>query len=234
MATPLSTIRTDVRNALVAPSSTDTFWTDDELLRLLILGCQDLWKAYVDLRQDHFLTIDETNVSLLSGATSLSGVPADVFRVKGIEPRTLNESTATIFIPKDFTHPDFVRARQQSASDATGRVIYYDVIASGAPVAAPTIRTAPAITSDLLARLIYIRTLGALTADSDNPIPGDSDNALKAWGVAYARQKEREDRAPDPEWIAIYSSEKQQLITVNTPRQDDEPDYAEALFETDW
>lgn len=232
MATLLSTIRTDVRTTLI--ETTASFWSDDELLRILILGCQDLWKALVDLKQDHFLTIDETNVSLAASATSLTGVPADVFRVRGIEPRTLTDSTATIFSPKDFTHPDFVRARQQSTSDANGRVVLYDVIQAGAPVGAPTIRTAPALTAALLLRLIYIATLGTLTAASNNPIPGDSDNALKAWGIAYARAKEREDRSPDPEWIAIYSSEKQQLMTVNTPRQDDEPEYAEALFETDW
>lgn len=232
MATLLSTIRTDVRTTLI--EATASFWTDDELLRILILGCEDLWKAIIEVKQDHFLVIDETNVSLAASGTSLTGVPTDVFRVKGIEPRTLNDSSATIFIPKDFTHPDFVRARQQSASDANGRVIYYDVIHAGSPVGAPTIRVAPSITAALLLRLIYISNLGVLTAASNNPIPGNADNALRAWGIAFARAKEREDRSPDPEWLAVYSSEKSQIITISTPRQEDTPEYAEALFETDW
>lgn len=94
MATLLSTIRTDVRTTLI--EATASFWTDDELLRILILGCEDLWKAIIEVKQDHFLVIDETNVSLAASGTSLTGVPTDVFRVKGIEPRTLNDSSATI------------------------------------------------------------------------------------------------------------------------------------------
>ena len=233
MATLLSTIRDDVRTTLVEASA--SFWSDAELLRYLILGCEDLWKAVIDTYEDYFLTIDETNVSLAASATSLSGVPADVFRVKGIEARTLTENTSTIFVPKDFTHPDFVRARQMSATDADGRILYYDVIQSGAPTAAPTIRVAPPISASMLLRLIYVHTLPALTASSANPIPGHSDNALRAWGIAQARAKEREDRSPDPEWLAVYSSEKQGILTAITPRQeDDREEVARALFETEW
>lgn len=232
MATTLTTIVTDARNHLL--EATASFWSDAELVRLAALGCEDLWKAIIDVYQDYFLTIDETNVSQAADATSLTGVPSDVFRVKAIEPRTLTIESSTKYRPLDFNHPDFLRARMETAVDPAGRVIYYDVISTGAPVGAPTIRVAPKINSALNLRLVYIPTLGTLSGASNNPIPGHSDNAIKAWIVAYARAKEREDRSPDPEWISVYASEKQNILTVVTPRQEDEPEVAEAIFQTEW
>jgi hypothetical protein len=231
VATTLATIATRARVHLIEPTA--SYWSDAELVQHAIYGCQDLWRSFIDNYQDYFLTIDETNVTQDANGTSLSGVPTDVFRVKGIEPRTLADSQL-LYVPLDFTHPDFQRARATSAVEASSTTIFYDLIKTAAPVGAPTIRVAPPVSSQVLLRLIYIPTLAALTSGDNNPIPGESDNAVMAWTVAYARAKEREDRSPDPEWLAIYATEKQHILQAVTPRQDDENDYVEALFEPYW
>lgn len=233
MATTITAIATRARIHLI--ETTASFWTDAELVTHAILGIEDLWKAVIDTYQDYFLTVDETNVSLTANSTSLSGVPADCFRVKSIEPRTLNpSSTQFMFRPLDFAHPYFIQARAESGNDPSGRVLYYDLISTGAPSGAPTIRVAPAVNATILLRLVYIPTLPALTGASNNPIPGHADNAVMAWVIAYARAKEREDRAPDPEWLAIYATEKQHILTAITPRQEDEEDVVEGFFESYW
>lgn len=232
MATTLDTIVARARVHLIEPTA--SFWSDAELVQHAILGCQDLWRSIIDNYQDYFLTVDETNVSQDAGATSLTGVPADVFRLKGIEPRTLTSSANLLYQPCDFMHADFLRARSEAATDPSGRTILYDLIGHAAPVGAPTIRVAPATNSQVLLRLVYIPTLPALTGASDNPIAGETDNAVMAWVIAYARAKEREDRAPDSEWLAVYSTEKTNILQAITPRQDDENDYVEALFESYW
>ncbi len=231
MPTPLLTIVARARRHLNETAA--FFWSDDELMDHAIEGCQDLWKALIDTFADHFLTIDETNVRQPANALALAGVPATCFRVKAIEARALNGDRRLHYVPLDCTHPRFTSARLQPPMDASGSVIYYDLIAAGAPIAAPTILVAPRSTADVPLRLFYITTLD-LTSVSDNPIPGHSDNAIKAWIVAYARAKEREDRSPDPEWLAIYATDKKNLLPVVTPRQDDEDDYADAIFEPWW
>lgn len=231
MATTLDAIVARARVHLIEPSA--SFWSDAELVQHAILGVSDLWRSIIDNYQDYFLTIDETNVTQDAGATSLSGVPTDVFRVKGIEPRVMNDR-AMLYYPLDFSHPDFQRARAETATEPTNRTVYYDLIGTAAPVGAPTIRVAPMLTAQLELRLIYIPTLPTLTGASDNPIPGETDNAVMAWVIAYARAKEREDRAPDSEWLSVYATEKQHILQVITPRQDDENDFVEALFESYW
>jgi hypothetical protein len=105
---------------------------------------------------------------------------------------------------------------------------------AGGPVVAPTVMVAPKVTAAVNLSLTYVPVLGDLTAASANPIPGESDNAIIAWMVAYARAKEREDRAPDPGWLTIYATEKQNLLVSLTPRQDQEPMVASAFFEEYW
>lgn len=230
MATALTSIVTNARVHLIEASA--SFWSDAELLQHAQFACQDLWKAIIDLYQDYFLTIDETNVSQAASTSTLTGVPADLFRVKAIEPRTLDLNTNVIYRPLDLTHPDFMRARAETTVGGAGQIIYYDIVSTGAPAGTPTIYVAPQLSAALLLRLIYIPTLS--TSLTNNPIPGHSDNAVMAWVIAYARAKEREDRAPDSEWLAIYGTDKQNLLTSLTPRQEDEPDYAEGLFEDSW
>lgn len=232
MASTLSTLIASARTRLI--ETTARFWTDAELLDLLQLGVRDLWKAVKDTNQDYFLTIDETNVSLAADSFVLTGVPTDVAVVRSIEPRHSSSLVDCFFRPKNYTHPAFAQARRAPAQDPNGVTIWYHPIAAGAPVAAPTIQVAPKVTAAVPLLLAYIPTIATLTTASTNPIPGETDNALIAWTVAYARAKEREDRSPDPEWLAIYGTEKSNLLVSIAPRQEDEPKVADAMFELDW
>ena len=234
MATLLSTIRTDAR--IVLQETTASFWTDAELLTYIIEGCRDLWRAVVDLHQEHFMTVDATNVSMAASTATLTGVHTDLFRVLSIEPRDLSVATGTgryiLFQPTDYNAPQFVAARASNEIAPTdGGVVFYAISGAGSPVAAPTVYVAPQLSSALNLRLVYIPTLAALTAASNNPVPGESDLALKAWCIAYAKGKERDDGSPDPNWLAIYATEKQSLLIVSTPRQEQEPRVVRGVFD---
>jgi hypothetical protein len=213
------------------------YWSDDELAVILANGAKDLWRRIVDLYEHHFITLDETNVSLAASTPSLTGVPADVYRVVSIEPRTLGESnpnTGLIFQPRDWNSPDFTQARGATPITPSNNSIYYCLFGVGGPISAPTVRISPRVTSAVLITLAYNYTLPALTKASTNPIPGESDNALKAWLTAYAKAKDRDDSAPDPEWLAIYATEKTNLIIGLAPRQIQEPEVAEAFLADLW
>jgi hypothetical protein len=227
MPTTVAAIVAWARQRLVEPTA--SFWTDQELTDIAALGIKDLWRGINDNYQDYFLTVDETNYSLAANTFTVTGTPADVFRVSAIEPRTLTSNI--IFEHKDFTHPDFVAARAASAVSPSDGVLYWDIVGQGAPVSAPVIYVAPKLTQALLLRLVYVPTL---TISTNNPIPGESDNAVLAWIVAYARSKEREDRSPDPEWLAIYNTEKANLLVALTPRQTADVEVVEAMFESLW
>jgi len=214
------------------------FWTEDELLQIMILGARDLWRAIVDLHQGHFTTIDATNVSLTASSSTLTGVPVDCFRVLSLEPRDLSQSASTrnvTFRPMPYQSRQFMEARASSSfSPSEGGVIYYDILNAGSPVAAPSIVIAPQISSAMNCRLVYTNTLAALTESSNNPIPGESDNALIAWTTAWARAKDREDRMPDPSWLAPYATDKNALLVALTPRQEQEPEVVEDFFSEYW
>jgi hypothetical protein len=235
-ATTFATIISDVRRTNLIESSA-SYWTDAELGAILNNGAIDLWRRIVDLYEHHFVTVDETNVSLAASTATLSGVPADCYRVVSIEPRTLGESnpnTGLIFQPRDWNHPDFKQARGASPITPSNNSIYYCLFGVGGPISAPVIRISPRITSAALLTLVYNYTLPLLTEASSNPIPGGSDNALKAWLTAYAKSKERDDGAPDPEWLAIYGTEKTNLIIGLAPRQIQESKVAEAFLADLW
>ncbi len=211
------------------------FWTEQELLDHLILGCKDLWRAIVDLHQGHFTTIDETNVSLTPSTSSLTGVPADCFRVLMIEPRDLTQTNSQRFLyfrPRQYHGAEFQEARSLTVTDgATTTIIMYDILNAGSPVAAPSIVVAPQISSTVLLRLVYVHVLPTLVESSNNPIPGESDNALISWTLAWARAKERDDHSPDPSFFATYSTDKQSLLTALTPRQEQEEEEVLGMFE---
>lgn len=234
MATTLTSLETQIRRSLV--EATASFWSSAEIVDIINLGIKDLYRSVVDLGQSYFLTNDITNVTQVADATTLTGTPADVYKIYLIEPRTLT-STSTqgpLYRPMKYNDPRFAQARSMSSQDPANLTVYYDLIGQGAPIGAPTIQVAPATSSTVNLRLTYIPVLAAVLAAGNNPIPGESDNALIAWGIAYARAKEREDRAPDGEWLAVYATEKQNLLTSLTPRQTQEPEYAEAMFEAYW
>ena len=239
MATLLSALETQARRHLV--ETTASYWSSAELIDIANNGITDLWGAILDLYQEHYLTVDITNVTYTAEAEVLANVPTDVFRVFSIEPKDTTSGgtyNKLQFVPRDYNSPDFVAARAASSIDpANGGVVYYAISGAGAPVGAPTIRIAPKMSSALAAatlRLTYNPTIAAKIAGDDNPIPGGSDNALIAWMVAYARAKEREDRSPDANWLAVYATEKQNILTRLTPRQTQEPEYVEPLFYNLW
>lgn len=235
MATLISAIETKVRLRLV--ESTARFWTSDELVGIIEAGCRDLWRDVVDLKAEHYLVIDDTHVSMAANATELAGVPLDVHKIYLIEPRDLTDNSTNqgvVFKPLEFNHAEFQSARARSATDPSNDVIYYAIVGQGAPVGAPRIMVAPKVSSAMNVTLIYVPTLGPLTKDSPIPIPGEADNAIIAWTVAFAMAKEREDGSPDPNWLSVYATDKQHLLGSLGLRQLQEPTYAEALFQEYW
>lgn len=234
--------RFHMRGARGNPNDTtytiDKFWSDDELFNIALRGTTDLWGALIDLHEEHYLTVDETNVSLPSSATQLSGVPADTFRVYLIEPLDPSINGCT-FYPRPYNHADFIAARNQTVSPtvlltpSAGLIIYYDVTGVGTPNSTPVIRTAPKLSSAVTLRFCYVPILGVQSyqlATATNPIPGESDNALIAWIVSFALGKERQDKNPDPGWLSVYQTEKQNLLVRAKPRQEQEAIYADSVF----
>lgn len=239
MATLLSALETQSRRHLL--EATASFWSSAELIDIMNLGMKDLWGSIIDLHQEHFLTIDVTNASLPANLDRLAGVPSDTFRVHLIEPTDTRSSGSfdnVLFVPRDYNSPEFIAARTLESTDPTSSgLIYYCLTTQGAPVAAPVVLIAPELSSAMAPgsiRFVYVPTLPQYAAAQRHPIPGDADNALIAWTVAYARAKEREDRSPDPNWLAVYATEKQNILTRLTPRQTQEPDLAEPLFGSLW
>jgi hypothetical protein len=235
MSSLFSDLILPIRNHLVEPTA--KFWTDAELTALEIAGARDLWRDVVDLKQEHYLTVDATNVSMVANATSLTGVPADVHKVYMIEPRDLSVNGSNhglLFKPSEYNDQTFQLARSRDAIDPTNDTIYYAVTQQGAPVAAPTILVAPKVTSTVLLSFSYVPSLGTLTASSTLPVPGEADNAIIAWTVAFARAKEREDRSPDPAWLSVYATEKAHLLQSLGLRQYQEPSYVNATFSEYW
>jgi hypothetical protein len=233
MATTIQTLIDQARRHL--HEATARFWSDAELVTHANKGIKDLWRAINDNYQDYFLTIDVTNVSLAANSASVAGLPADVGVVRGIEPRVRTSYPNLTFFAKDYMHPDFANARAQAAFDpGQGGTIYWRLMGAGGPVAAPTIQIAPQVSAAVPLRLIYVPTLAELALAGNSPIPGESDQALIAWIVAYARAKERPDLTPDPSWLEVYSTEKKSILVSLTPRQTEDDEIAEALFEGYW
>lgn len=235
MATTISQIETLARTRL--EELTPRFWTSAEITAIIIAGIKDLWREIVNLKQEHFLTVSES-VTLAADSDALSNVPTDVHKVYLIEPLDGSQDSANnglYFKPIEYNDPKFIAARNSEAIDPQSDIIYYAIISAGAPVGAPTIKVAPEVNSEVALRFVYVPTISGSLATGDNvPIPGDADNALVAWTVAYARAKERDDRAPDPNWLTTYKSEKDRIINSLGVRQLQEPQFVDALFESEW
>jgi|ERR1035437_3716186 hypothetical protein len=235
MATTFGSLITDIRAHLIAPltgDNADEFWTDAELLGILKRGVSDLWRAVNDNYQNYFLTVDATHVSIAVGTDLLSGVPADVAIIRAIKPRVPSAYPYLKFEFRNVDHKDFIAAETQGTIDSgQARLVFFYISQAGAPIAAPEVHIAPMLSAAVPLALVYVQTLGTFTASSVNPVPGESDQALISWGVAWARAKEREDRSPDPAMIQMYATEKQNILVSLTPRQTQDEEVAEALFE---
>lgn len=243
VATSIASILGQVRAQLV--ETTPKFWTDPELTDIFTRGCVDLWGAILDLHQDHYFKIDAsgkvalnaaTTADISAGSKEIDGIPADCFRILLIEPldTTVNGvGHQVLFLPRKYNHPDSIIARTldpQDPSALPSRQIYYTITGVGAPIEPPHVITQPLLSASLPLRLVYNPMV---QVDEYNPIPGGSDNALIAWTIAYAMAKEQEGaaRVPDPGWLAIYGTEKQMILTRLTPRQEQEPDVVEDMFQ---
>lgn len=237
-ATKTSTLIKVARAHLNEPVA--NFWSDDELLEIARRGYTDMWAAINDLNQEHYMTVDTTHVTLDANATQLTGVPTDCFRVFTIEPVDLTAAgngRSVSFIPRPYNHPDFIMARTLSAYDPTnGVTVCYTLTGPGGPNGAPTVLVAPPLTTQIALRFVYVPILDVpnYTVDSDNPIPGESSNAMISWIVAFARAKERDDHSPDPAWLSVYATEKQSLLVRMSPRQTQEPTYVQGMFSSYW
>lgn len=214
----------------------DLFWSDDELFTYAKSGTTDLWKAIIDLHHEHFLTLNSTDVTLQSGVNQLSGVPNDTFRVYLIES-TDPTTTGCMFVPASVNDRRFMAARWQGVqapvTPTRGIIVYYCLTGVGAPNSAPVIMTAPALSAAISLNFWYVPILGIAQysiATATNPIPGESDQAIINWIIAYMRAKETADRTPDASWLAAYASEKTNLMAALTPRQEQEAEYVESLF----
>lgn len=232
MATLLSAIETNVRKDL--KEATATFWTSAELIQHMNDGIQNLWGAIIDLFEEHYITVDTTNVSLAADGTQLTGVPSDCFRVHLIEPKdTTSAGTApnTIFLPREYNGFEFANARTLTSQDPrAGLKIYYQMTGAGYPVDTPVVLTAPKISTALTLRFVYVPGIATKAAGDNNPIPGQSDKALHAYTMAFALAKEQEDKMPHPGWLSIYKTEKDSILQRLTPRQSQEPVVVEDMF----
>lgn len=235
MPTTLDEIEVLVREHLVEPEP--KFWTSSELKNLMRRCEKDLWRSIVDLKGEHYLTINATDVSIESGEDQLTGVPADVHKVYNIEPvRTSSGEPRTqlVFTPLDWNHKRFSSARAQDPIDASAGEVFYAILGAGAPVGSPTIKIAPTLTSAVSLNFAYVPTLDSIDLTELVIIPGEADNAIVAWTVAYARAKEREDRAPDGSWLSIYGTEKEHLLQSLGLRQLQEPKVVDGMFDELW
>jgi hypothetical protein len=232
MATLVETLIANARVQL--KETTPKYWTQAELLNHANSAIKDLWKSIIDLYQDHFVTIDNTNMVLSSTTGEITGIPADAFRVHMIQPRVLGDQSVNqslVFKPRTLTHPDYVSAQSSRPQQSQYGVVFYAVRNAGAPVGAPAISCRPMLRSDVNLTVWYIPTLASLALGQYNPIPGESDKAIEEYILAFARVKEREDRAPDPEHISIYATEKRNLLVALTPRSDQEPETVVGMWE---
>ena len=181
-------------------------------------------------------------MSLAVDTATLTGTPADVHKIYLIEPRLNTSSGANKglqFTPLDYNDHKFRAARTSGNVDPSNVELYYAITGQGAPVGAPTVHIAPKVNSAIAAgnvRFCYVPVLATtdLEAGDNVPIPGEADNALIAWTVAFARAKERDDRSPDPSWLTIYSTEKAHLMHSLGLRQYQEVQIVDAIFEDSW
>jgi hypothetical protein len=198
-------------------------------------GIADLWRAINAQYQDYYFTTDPAAATIPANTGTVSGVPTDVAIIRGVEAVTPTNYPYLQFQFKPFTDPRVASARSQDAQDPTQvGTVYLSVTGLGAPAGSPTIYVAPQLSAAVPIRLTYIPTLPAKTVADNNPIPGQSDKALEFWALAYSRAKLQEDQAPDPSWLALYATEKQNILTALAPRQEQDDSVVVGMFEAEW
>lgn len=229
----MSAIVTRVRYLLT--EAVASFWSDAELLTFLNSGIADLWRRLNNTYQDFFHTIDTTHVTQDANATTLTGVPTDVVLVRGLEPVSLTTYPNLRYEYVTYMDPKMQAARAQTAQDpGSGGVIYFAITGSGGPVASPTIHVAPILSAAIALRLVYVPTVPVVALTDHNPIPGESDEALIDWTLAHAITKDKDDVKPHKGWMDLYELEAVKIVVHQAPRQSQDDEFAEALFEPYW
>ncbi len=229
MATTLTTILSAVRINLQEPTA--KLWTDAEIVAHFNSCIKDMWRSLNTVYQDFFFTTSIA-VTYVSSAETLTGVPAGVSTITGLELADPSLYPGLIFEYAGYTSDKMIAARAMADQSPTGiGRVFFCATGAGAPTGAPTIYIAPQLSANLTLRLTYIPVLDTLVAANNNPVPGESDKALECWATAHARSKIREEQTPDPEWLALYATEKQSIIVAVTPRQEVTDQIAESPFE---
>jgi hypothetical protein len=233
MATQLSAIIVIARDRLQEP--VPRFWSNAELLRYANRGIRDMHRQLGATHQNYFHEIS-TLVTHPASGTQLTGVPTNVTVIHGLEPADLASNASLYYKKRDYNSADFQAARSVTAQDpGGGGTFFYDITGAGGPVGAPVIYFAPMISTARTLRLTFMPTVGAeLVAADPNPIPGESDNALAHWMVAYARGKQNAKGQPDDVELALYQRELDRIMQAITPRDDSEPEVVEAMFGELW
>lgn len=233
MSTTLQTILNMTRDAL--NEAVPRFWSDAELLRYMNRGIRDAWRQISVTNQNYQFSLN-TSVTLAANSSTLTGVPADLSVLFQIEPANLVERPLT-FVGKEYTSADFqnARAETQGQDPSQPGVIYYCVTGAGAPVGAPTIYVAPQVTAEVALSIAYRPVIGAeLTATGLVPLPGELDQALVHWTTAHALGRQRGDAAPDASRMQLYQREIDVILVAITPRDEQEDQLVDAMFEQYW
>lgn len=231
-STPIDNLIYQVRTQLREPIP--AFWSDNELVTWMNNGARILYRAIVDLYQDYFNVIDESSCFIEAGQKMIWGIPEDVYKVVMIEPRVLGEQSTTrglIFKPRGWTDPAFVQARARPARPPQNTVVYYTLMKAGAPVGPPEIRIAPVLTDGVLLTVTYVHAYQPFCTADRNPIPGESDAALVHYTLAHALAKERGETEPDAAQLALFGTERTDILTRLDIRQLQESQVALGMFE---
>jgi hypothetical protein len=229
-------VRTPLKDQAAYIVSGDPYWTDQEIVDHFNNGAQILWRAIVDLYDHHFTVVDDGNFFIEAEAGYVYGVPETVHRVTTLEPRVLGEDNpnrSLVFSPADWNSDKFTVARARGPIAPNNAVVYYTLMSAGAPVGPPVIRIAPRLREGMLLSCTYVSTLSpiALSASARNPIPGASDQALINYAVAQCRAKDNDQQIPDATWMALFATERTDLLAKLDKRQDQQPDVVEGMFE---
>lgn len=236
MSTQLQTIITMSRDRLNEPAARARFWSDAELLRYMNRGIRRLWRRLKATNNNFFHQIS-VSVTQDVNATQLTGVPTNCTQVHGLEPVDLATFNALRYEKRDYNHRYFqaARAADNSVDPLNGSTIYYDITQQGAPVAAPVILVSPKLSTQVTLRLTFTPTIGAeLIATDPNPIPGESDDALMHYTVAYAKGRQQSSQLPDAQELAMFKELADEICGSETPRDDSEPEVTESMFEDWW
>lgn len=217
-------------------------WDDADLRRWLSIGIQRTrgvlkgvrhdWTTKKLLSTDGVVTIhgssyDTASFQIISG-TSTYTLPADLVEVRLIQPINQSDIDDGIrFLPKDLTSSDFQSSLLlTNETQGTPATYYYELIGLNTLIIAPT----PQHTLDIALYYAYMTSVYA---------SGDTISDLPDWGFplvkTYARYLAlRSINHPDAQGAMVeYRTEVNDVKTIASPRQSQEPLFATGVFDWD-